>query len=313
MNNYTTTHLVQGVLGGMTIIVAGLTVLLVYEHRTLQRKVTRLIELKKEYKVFIRRYKVMLESGTLPLDAQEGDADDDDESDDDADAPDDQVAEYEDEPCATFIMVNRESDYLKEAAVSFAKEHNIEQSVKQLYTEDSHEPPLLASLVKPKRKKIMRSATAAARRRQYVPLPQELYDADFICPLERSRFWISSLYGPRKRKNGNWHFHNGIDMAALKGTPVYAVANGVVHDAVRSDKGYGNCIVLAHGTKFKTRYAHLHTLGVAKGQIVKKGQKIGTVGVSGLVLGRWGKESASHLHFEVMVYDKRVNPLWVVR
>lgn len=312
MNKHTTTYLLQGVLGGMTVIVAGLTVLLVHEHRTVQKKVNRLIQLKKEYKVFIRHYKTMLESGNVPAEGQEIGGDDDDESDDDAEGQDDQVAEYEEEPCATFIVVNRESDYLQEAAVNFAKEHNIEQSVKNLYKDGSHEPPLLSTLVTPKRK-VMRPTAPSARRRQYVPQPQELVDADFMCPLERSRFWVSSLYGPRKRKNGNWQFHKGIDMAAMKGTPVYAVANGVVYNAVRSDKGYGNCIVLAHNTKFKTRYAHLHTIDVAHGQTVKKGQKIGTVGATGFVTSKRGKEQASHLHFEVMVYDKRVNPLWVVR
>lgn len=303
----THTKIVIGALGGMALVMSGLTVLLVHEYQQLHGKVSRLIQLKKEYKTYVRAYKSVDASS---VQTEQTDNSDEDEGAED-DQVDDQVAEYEGEPCATFILLCRDSDYLKEEALSLAKEYCIEEPVKKLYENEAHEPPLFASLLKPK-KKIVRAAVQPRKRSVYVP-PKELHNTNFACPLERSKFWISSLYGTRKRKNGTWQFHHGIDMAAFKGTPVFAAADGIVHDAIKSDKGYGNCIVLKHDSKFKTRYAHLHTIHVTQGQRVKKGQKIGTVGSTGLVRGKHGKERASHLHFEVMVYDKRVNPILIVR
>lgn len=87
--------------------------------------------------------------------------------------------------------------------------------------------------------------------------------------------------------------HNGLDMIAPSGEPVYASANGVVSDVTKSRKGLGNVVTIDHGNGHKTRYAHLADIEVRKGRVVKKGTKIGYVGVS-------GNSFAPHLHYEVL-------------
>jgi murein DD-endopeptidase MepM/ murein hydrolase activator NlpD len=112
---------------------------------------------------------------------------------------------------------------------------------------------------------------------------------------------VSSHYGmrkhPIKKKN---KFHCGIDLVALKSTPVYAAASGVVGKIDRA-KGYGNTILLKHSHKFKTRYAHLKSIIVKEGERVLKGQKIG-------VQGRSGNATGEHLHFEVWLDNKHIDP-----
>ena len=87
--------------------------------------------------------------------------------------------------------------------------------------------------------------------------------------------------------------HNGLDMIAPSGEPVYASADGVVRDVIRSRKGLGNVVDIDHGNGYVTRYGHLADVEVRKGREVKKGTRIGYVGVS-------GNSFAPHLHYEVM-------------
>lgn len=87
--------------------------------------------------------------------------------------------------------------------------------------------------------------------------------------------------------------HNGLDLIAPAGEPVYAVADAVVADVLKSRKGLGNVIVLDHGNGYKTRYAHLADMEVRKGMMIKKGKRLGYVGVS-------GNSFAPHLHYEVL-------------
>lgn len=129
---------------------------------------------------------------------------------------------------------------------------------------------------------------------------------ELISPVDEGKFWLSSYFGPRKKPNGQSSFHKGIDMAALKGTPVKAAANGTVEFAYE-DKGYGKTVVIKHEKNHKTRYAHLDKILVTQGQRVKQGQLIGLVGSTGNV--RTIGKDPSHLHFEVYVGDERVNPL----
>ena len=131
-------------------------------------------------------------------------------------------------------------------------------------------------------------------------------DFVFHWPIDLSKFWLSSLYGPRKLRNGTVSFHHAIDMAALKGTPVQAAAGGrvVLADFVL---GYGNCILIEHNSRYKSRYAHLDTIQVSVGQVVQSGQTIGTVGDTGYV--RKTGRDASHLHFEIYQDNQRINPL----
>lgn len=136
--------------------------------------------------------------------------------------------------------------------------------------------------------------------------PKNNPNALFIWPINRDNFWLSSCFGPRKRPNGVWGFHYGIDMAALRGTSVAAAAHGTVIEAGWAS-GYGNTIVIAHSAMYKTRYAHLDSIVVTQNQHVKQGEKIGTVGDTGFTI-KSGTD-ASHLHFEVYERGKQVNPL----
>ncbi|MBN1155204.1 M23 family metallopeptidase [candidate division KSB1 bacterium] len=99
--------------------------------------------------------------------------------------------------------------------------------------------------------------------------------------------------------------HNGIDIAAQEGTPIYASAAGVVEFAksnYRPNKGYGMEIVVDHGNGVKTRYAHLSKISVNVGQKVNRWDIIGRVGETGRATG-------PHLHYEVLVNGKHVDPL----
>ncbi len=87
--------------------------------------------------------------------------------------------------------------------------------------------------------------------------------------------------------------HNGLDIIAPAGEPVHAVADGVVTDVIKSRKGLGNVVVISHGNGYKTRYAHLADIETRKGRKVRRGTRIGYVGVS-------GNSFAPHLHYEVM-------------
>jgi murein DD-endopeptidase MepM/ murein hydrolase activator NlpD len=96
--------------------------------------------------------------------------------------------------------------------------------------------------------------------------------------------------------------HEGIDFTAPRGTDVYATADGVVEEANVSARGYGNEIVINHGYGYKTRYAHLTSFKVRRGQQVKRGELIGYVGNTGL-------STAPHLHYEVEKDGLKVNPI----
>jgi len=113
---------------------------------------------------------------------------------------------------------------------------------------------------------------------------------------------ISSSYGSRVHPvTGRRSFHDGVDIAAAHGNGVYAYSNGRVVEAGWNG-GYGYNIVVDHGNGLKTRYAHLSKISVKAGQKVETGQRIGSVGSTGVSTG-------SHLHFEVIKNGKTTNPL----
>ena len=94
--------------------------------------------------------------------------------------------------------------------------------------------------------------------------------------------------------------HPGIDFSAKQGTPIYATADGIVKLA-KSNGGYGNCVFIDHLYGFESRYGHMQKILVRRGQRVKRGDKIGLVGKTGVA-------TAPHLHFEVHYKGQEVNP-----
>jgi hypothetical protein len=95
--------------------------------------------------------------------------------------------------------------------------------------------------------------------------------------------------------------HNGLDFVAPIGKKVYATGNGIVTFVQYSRTGYGNEIVIDHKFGFDSRYGHLDTIMVKEGEVVKRGQMIGTV-------GQTGRATGPHLHYEVLYESKPVNP-----
>lgn len=87
--------------------------------------------------------------------------------------------------------------------------------------------------------------------------------------------------------------HDGLDLVAHSGEPVHATADGVVVNVRKSRKGLGNVVEISHEGGYVTRYAHLADIEVRKGRNVRKGDRIGYVGVS-------GNSFAPHLHYEVL-------------
>ncbi len=119
-------------------------------------------------------------------------------------------------------------------------------------------------------------------------------------PLER--YAISSSFGRRRDPlNSRKAVHNGLDLIAPLGSPVKATAPGTVVFAGRNG-GYGNFIEIDHGQSLRTRFAHLRAIKVKKGDKVRFLQTIG-------ILGNTGRSTGPHLHYEVLVADKPVNPI----
>ena len=117
-----------------------------------------------------------------------------------------------------------------------------------------------------------------------------------------ARGWVASGFGYRVSPfTGLKQFHQGIDIANRPGTPVIAPANGVVVK-VGVDYSFGKYIVISHGYGITTRYGHLSKILVKRGQRVKRGQVIGR-------MGNTGRSTGPHLHYEVVVNGRHVDPM----
>lgn len=112
---------------------------------------------------------------------------------------------------------------------------------------------------------------------------------------------ITSPFGPRKDPfNRTKAIHSGIDVRGKTGTPIYAAADGTV-DLAQYYGGYGNTIIINHGGRYETLYAHLSKIHVEQGDQVKKGEVIGE-------LGSTGRSTGPHLHYEVIKDGTPVDP-----
>jgi len=126
-----------------------------------------------------------------------------------------------------------------------------------------------------------------------------------ITPLKLDKYiWLSSYYGVRvdpftlRRKS-----HMGIDFVGPRNTKIFSTAKGIVTLAKHSRRGYGNEIVIDHGYGFSTRYGHLNKILVTEGQKIERGELIG-------FMGNTGRSTGTHLHYEVRLQNRPVNPLY---
>ena len=118
---------------------------------------------------------------------------------------------------------------------------------------------------------------------------------------------ISSPFGMRTNPvSGRFLMHTGIDIAAEMGTTVLAPADGRVISAGWNDGGYGNMIILDHGGAMSSLYGHLSQIFVGADQEIKKGQAIGAVGST-------GNSTGPHLHFEVRMDGRPIDPMSYLR
>lgn len=289
---------------GVFIVLLGF---LIAEYRYFKNQAETMIALQTEYKNNIMATKRLLQGSTLVQNSA-----------DTASADEKKKNESGDN---NFLIINRGLDHGKQVSAAFCKRSGMSDMYAKMPQGEWVE---YTDWVLNKREQESQKAVRKKRvfRRRKTIEPHQLISSDyqnaravfqgkkiFSWPIDPRHFWLSSLFGPRKKPNGTWGFHFGLDMASIRGTPVHAAAAGVVIEAT-IDKGYGKTIVLSHNSQFQTRYAHLDKILVKQGQSVERGQLIGRVGKTGAVRGRY---DGSHLHFEVNSFGKRLNPLYLLR
>ena len=267
----------------------GLVVLLIAEYRFFHDQAQKMLELKEEYRTYTLAVKKVLNEYNAMKEQAKPSKD-------------------------SFITINRAPNYLKQSMIEHIRKENLEFILKGVdsnawtdYHDQIQKKPSLVGIVQKKRTSIKRKKSITSIALFKEALISKPKDIAMVWPIDRSQFWLSSFFGPRHKPDKSWGFHYGIDMAACKGTPVIAAAGGIVIEAC-FHSGYGNTIVISHGNKYKTRYAHLDKILVSMGQKVKQGFLIGKVGATGAVRKKKGRD-ASHLHFEVYAYGKQINPL----
>lgn len=116
-----------------------------------------------------------------------------------------------------------------------------------------------------------------------------------------ARGWITSMFGAKRGWGRRSRFHEGIDIAGPRGTPIVAPGDGIVtYNGYR--QGYGKTIIIDHGYGISTLYGHCSALFVEEGQRVKRGSLIASV-------GNTGRSTGPHLHYEVRVDGVPVDPM----
>lgn len=149
-----------------------------------------------------------------------------------------------------------------------------------------------------------REISSEARSRIGV-IDRALFKSGFQRPVVNGR--VSGVFGSQRILNGKpGNIHNGLDIAAPTGTPVYAMAEGVVQLAADTFYYSGNNVLLDHGQGLNSFYLHLSKMDVQTGDTVKKGQKIGEIGTT-------GRSTGPHLHWGVQWYNRRVDPAELIK
>lgn len=144
-------------------------------------------------------------------------------------------------------------------------------------------------------KKLILEIGVNNERLRHTPAIQPISNADLRRTSSGFGMRMHPMYGVMK-------FHHGMDFVARVGTPIYATADGRVEITSRSFYGYGKYVKIDHGFGYQTAYAHLDDIHIKRGQKVKRGDIIGTLGNTGLSTG-------PHLHYEVIYKGRRVDPI----
>ena len=144
-------------------------------------------------------------------------------------------------------------------------------------------------------KELISAAQKRERRLASLPAIQPVNNKELKRMVSGYGWRIDPVYGTRK-------MHWGLDFTADVGTDVYSTGDGVVEEVEVNSWGYGKEILINHGFGYKTRYAHLSSFVVNKGDTVKRGDLIGFVGST-------GKSTGPHLHYEVEKDGHKVNPI----
>lgn len=122
----------------------------------------------------------------------------------------------------------------------------------------------------------------------------------------RGSYRFTSGFGYRRDPMGRGRrLHSGTDFAGSRGTAIHATADGVVKKA-GWQSGYGKAVVVQHAFGIETLYAHLHEIRVREGQSISRGDRIGD-------MGNTGRSTGTHLHYEVRVDGKPVNPMIYIK
>jgi murein DD-endopeptidase MepM/ murein hydrolase activator NlpD len=153
----------------------------------------------------------------------------------------------------------------------------------------------------PQDEEFVNAATALTDRMDHLA---NLHDRITRTPLGEpaTKYYLSSSFGKRKDPiNGRWAFHSGVDLAGPIKTPILATAPGKVVHAGWSGK-YGKMVEIDHGDGVRTRYGHLYKVLVKKGDEVRFQDQLA-------LMGSTGRSTGSHVHYEVLVHDKPVNPI----
>ncbi|MCF2857864.1 M23 family metallopeptidase [Pseudoalteromonas sp. SMS1] len=125
-------------------------------------------------------------------------------------------------------------------------------------------------------------------------------------PVKEDKYYISSTFGYRKDPiTGRRAYHKGVDLAGWHKTQIIAPADGTVTRAGKNG-GYGKFIEIQHANGVMTRYGHLHTIKVKKGQLIKQSDVIA-------LMGSTGRSTSTHLHYEVLQDKKHINPVKLAR
>ncbi len=135
--------------------------------------------------------------------------------------------------------------------------------------------------------------------------PTIIPSGTWVNPLKAYR--VSSKYKSKRKINGS-KAHLGIDLAANKGEPIIAASKGIVVIADDSTlhENYGKIVVIDHGEGTLSMYLHMDSIGVEKGDTIKLGQALGKVGST-------GQSTGPHLHFEIIVAGRHIDPASVIK